>query len=68
MYLELTAGKPAFYVFAEFRGAKGIFEDNSLTLLPGKTVRLQFTVDRDLSDDELEKMLEIRHLQGSYRE
>ena len=66
--LELATDKPAFYVFAEFKGIKALFSDNSFTLLPGKPRRLTFTADGKYSVSELEKALVIRHLRASYEE
>ena len=68
MYLELAAEKPAFYVFAEFKGAQAVFSDNSFTLLPGKEKILQIRMESPKSAAELEKMLVIRSLRDSYAE
>ena len=66
--LELAADKPAFYVFAEFKGIKALLSDNSFTLLPGKPRKLTFTADGEYAVAELEKALTIRHLRASYEE
>ena len=68
MHLELTADKPAFYVFAEFKGIKALFSDNSFTLLPGKKRFLTFETEGEYTVDELEKPIVVRHLRASYEE
>ncbi len=67
-HLELSTNVPAFYVFAEIKGFRAVFSDNSFTLLPGKARDLIISTDADISLDELEKSLTIRHLRGSYEE
>ena len=68
MYLELASDKPAFYVFAEFKGIKAHFSDNSFTLLPGRSRVLAFENDGGFTVEELENALVIRHLRASYME
>ncbi|MBO7329842.1 MAG: glycoside hydrolase family 2 protein [Lentisphaeria bacterium] len=67
-HLELSTDVPAFYVFAEFRGIRAVLSDNSLTLLPGKVYDLIVSANENISLDELEKSLTIRHLRSSYEE
>ncbi len=66
MHLELSADKPAFYVFAEFSGVQAVFSDNSFTLLPDRPRDLTFRTESAESPEELGKRLVIRHLRGSY--
>ena len=40
--LTLTTDKPAFYVWANVKGVRGEFDDNCLTLLPGRPRTLTF--------------------------
>ena len=67
-HLELSTDKPAFFVFAEFRGIRAVFSDNSFTLLPDRPRDLTFRTDGELSAAELEKALIVRDLRGSYEE
>ena len=68
LHLELAADKPAFYVFAEFKGIRATFSDNSFTLLPDKPRDLTFRTDGAVSPETLEEVLTVRHLRGSYSE
>ena len=40
--LTLATDKPAFYVWANVKGVRGEFDDNCLTLLPGRPKTLTF--------------------------
>ena len=64
--IELSASKPAFFVFAEFRGTRTIFSDNSVTLLPGRPRRITFRQDAPQDIAALEQSLEVRDLYRSY--
>ncbi|MDA3961269.1 MAG: glycoside hydrolase family 2 protein [Planctomycetota bacterium] len=65
--LELSADKPAFFVTATASGIAGTFDDNSVTLLPGETVRLNFRPKGGpVSASALAKSLRIEDLRGSY--
>ena len=66
--LELSTDKPAFYVFAEFKGIRTVFSDNSFTLLPDRPRILTLRTEAGYSIPELEERLIIRHLRGSYSE
>ena len=68
MHLELATDKPAFFVFAEFRGIRAVFSDNSFTLLPDRPRDLTFRTDAEVSLEALEAALTIRHLRSSYSE
>ena len=67
-HLKLSTDVPAFYVFTEFKGIRAVLSDNSFTLLPGRERDLIIASDADISLEELEKSLTIRHLRGSYEE
>ena len=41
--LALTTDKPAFFVWANAKGVRGEFDDNCLTLLPGRPRTLKFS-------------------------
>ena len=54
--LELSADKPAFFVWANVRGVRGEFDDNGFTLLPGRPRTLRFSGKLD------PKTLTVTHL------
>ena len=66
--LELSTDKPAFYVFAEFKGILTVFSDNSFTLLPDHPRTVSLRTEAGYPVSELESKLVIRHLRGSYSE
>ena len=68
IHLELTSDKPAFYVFAELRGIQATFSDNSFTLLPGTVRDLVLTAEKNITLEEMEKLLTVKHLRNSYTE
>lgn len=45
--VTLATDKPAFFVWANVRGVKGEFDDNCITLLPGRPRTLRFSRDID---------------------
>jgi beta-mannosidase len=57
----LESDKPAFFVWANVRGAKGEFDDNSFTLLPGRPRVLEW---KPSATGEVlpAKMLTVEHL------
>ena len=65
--VELSCDKPAFFVTLETPGIKGIFEDNSITLLPGKQIVIEFLPKQSTSIRELEKALTVKHLRETYQ-
>ena len=67
-HLSLSTDKAAFYVFAEIKGIRGVFSDNSFTLLPDKPRDLTLRTDVELGLEELERALTIQHLRGSYED
>ncbi len=64
--VELYCDKPAFFVTLETPKIKGIFEDNSITLLPNKKTVITFSPKQNVSIEELEKSLTIKHLRQTY--
>jgi beta-mannosidase len=40
--IAISADKPAFFVWANIKGVRGEFDDNSFTLLPGRPRTLRF--------------------------
>ena len=65
--VKLSCDKPAFFVTLETPGIKGIFEDNSITLLPGKQIVIEFLPKQSTSIRELEKALTVKHLRETYQ-
>lgn len=61
----LSTDHPAFFVFVEAIGVKGVFEDNSITLMPGETV-LRFKAKQQISLDEFSRSLCVKHLRETY--
>ncbi|MBR6373062.1 MAG: glycoside hydrolase family 2 protein [Victivallales bacterium] len=68
LHLELSTDVPAFYVFAEIKGSRAVFSDNSFTLLPDAPRDLKIAINEKMSLAEVEQRLVIRHLRGSYQE
>ena len=65
-FCRLTTDKPAFFVTLDTPGIPGIFSDNSVTLLPGVPVELEFTPKRKTSLKELQKDLAVNDLRNTY--
>ena len=68
VHLKLSSDRPAFYVFAEVKGVRSVFSDNSITLLPGEVRELTFRPDEPVSPEELRGKLVIRDLRSCYAE
>ena len=66
--VDLTTDQPAFFVMAEVAGISGIFDDNSITLLPGKAGRrLLFTPRQEgVRIADIRAGLAVKHLQQTY--
>jgi beta-mannosidase len=64
--VTLCSDAPAFFVEVNFKNIKGIFSDNSFTLLPGKAVTLQFKIRQELHGAKCSDLLEIQHLRETY--
>ena len=62
----LSTDKPAFFVWVNACGIRGEFDDNSLTLLPGRSRTLTFNAKRNVSIEDLRKALKVTHLRESY--
>ena len=65
--LTLTTDRPALFVTAT-TDALGFFDDNAVTLLPGRETRLTFTprFDAKVSRKALSKGMKVRHLRQTY--
>lgn len=61
----LSADRPAFFVWADVRGLRGEFDDNSVTLLPGRPRTLRFESPEARRPEEIRRRFSVRHLSGS---
>ncbi len=64
--VELTTDKPAFFVVLETPGIKGIFSNNSFTLLPGEPKTVEFVPVEYRSRVKFGKVLKVMHLRETY--
>lgn len=66
--VTLTTDKPAFYVWVDAPNVKGVFSDNSFTLLPGRPKTLTFTRRpyEKATFADFKRVLEVMHLRQSY--
>lgn len=65
--VRLEADKPALWAWAEVAGIAGEFDDDSITLLPGRPVEIAFTPAKPVGADAIAKALTVRHLRQTYR-
>lgn len=66
--VTVAADKPAFYVWVDAFGVKGLFSDDSFTLLPGrpKTISFRKRAGEGATFSDFKKSLEVMHLRESY--
>ena len=65
--VTLSCDRPAFFVWANAKNCRGEFDDNSLTLLPGRPRTLTFTPkDPLLTPEDFRKAFTVRHLRETY--
>ena len=66
--VRLQADKPAFFVWADVPGVKGIFSDDSFTLLPGRPNTITFTKRpyETATFADFKKAFELMHLRDPY--
>ncbi len=64
--ITLSADKPAFFVMLDTPGIPGIFSDNSLTLIPGKKVKLEFNPKTKTTAANVKKALKVISLRDTY--
>ena len=65
--VTLTTDKPAFFCWANVTGVKGEFNDNCVTVLPGRPVKLTFTPKQSGVTAELFKAnFSLTHLRQTY--
>jgi beta-mannosidase len=62
----LSSDKPAFYVWLDTSGLKGVFSDNSFTMIPGKKIELNFMPSGKTSREQLAAVLKVKHLRQTY--
>ena len=67
-HVTLSAGKPAFFVWANAWGTRGEFDDNSITLYPGEPRTITFAPKiPGLSLDAFKRSFSVMHLRETYR-
>ena len=64
--VELLTDKPAFFVNLEASGINGIFDDNCVTLVPGKKIFLSFIPKQKVIKIQLQKAITVKHLAETY--
>ena len=64
--VTLSTDKPAFFVWANVKGIRGEFSDNSFLLLPDRPVTLRFDPKTDVSPEAFRKSLSVTHLRQTY--
>lgn len=64
--VTLTTDRPAFFVTLDTPGIRGIFSDNSFTLVPGRTKVLTFSAKAKTTAAALEKALTLNYLRKTY--
>ena len=66
--VTLSADRPTFFTWAEARGIRGEFDDNSFTLLPGEAKTLTFHPKDPATTAEIfRKAFSVTHLRETYR-
>ena len=66
--VTLTTDRPTFFTWAEARGTRGEFDDNSFTLLPGEPKTLTFTPkDAGTTAEDFRRAFSVTHLRETYR-
>lgn len=64
--VQLKTDKPAFFVTCAYADVAGVFDDNSVDLLPGKATKLIFTPRQKVTLAQLKKTLHVTHLRMTY--
>ena len=64
--VTLSTDRPAFFVWANARGIRGEFSDNSFTLLPGRPVTLTFAPKGSVSPEAFRRAFSVTHLRKTY--
>ncbi len=63
--VKLQTDKPAFFVMLTADGIPGEFDDNGITLLPGRPQTLRFRPKRAVTAAAFRKSLTLRHLRSA---
>lgn len=65
--VTLHADNPAFFCWANVDGIRGEFDDNCVTVLPGRPVTLKFTPKCEgVTPDAFRKAFSLKHLRETY--
>jgi beta-mannosidase len=64
--VSLATDKPAFYLSLNADGVPGEFDDNCITMLPGRSRALKFTPKKPTALAAFKRSLKIRHLRLTY--
>lgn len=64
--VRLEADRPALWAVAEVAGVPGRFDDNSVTVLPGRPLDLVFTPRTAATLDQVRQGLAVKHLRQTY--
>jgi beta-mannosidase len=64
--IRLEAPAPTFFTWVEVQGIRGMFSDNSITLLPGEPREIVFTAKEPTSAREVREALRVTHLRETY--
>ena len=64
--VTLRTDKPAFFVSLNATGIRGEFDDNCVTLLPGKAQTFRFKPKQPVTLATFKKSLTVNHLRGTY--
>lgn len=64
--VALSTDKPAFFVWANVKGVRGEFDDNSFTLLPQEPRTLHFKAKGKVSEEEFRRALSVMHLADTF--
>ena len=59
VHIELSTDKPAFFVWMNAKGIGGEFSDNCMTLVPGRTVDIEFAPKAPVKTDVFSKSLSV---------
>jgi len=64
--IQVSATAPTFFTWLEAPGIRGIFSDNSLTLLPGEPREIEFVAKTETTARDLRRVLRVMHLRETY--
>ena len=64
--VTLLSDRPAFFVWANVKGIRGEFDDNSITLLPNRPVTLTFAPQGRVTAADFRAAFTLTHLRETY--